>query len=86
VFDLEYETLVADDERTIRRLLDFCGLDFDPACLAFQTTPRTVLSAPSAAQVRQPLRRDTARAARYGNRLDGLRTRLREAGVIGDGR
>lgn len=82
VLDLRYETLVAEPEPTIRRLLDFCGLPFDPACLAFHTTSRTVMSAPSAAQVRQPLRRDTARAERYGHKLDGLRARLREAGLM----
>jgi tetratricopeptide (TPR) repeat protein len=81
VFDLEYETLVDEPEPTIGRLLDFCGLQFDPACLEFYRTERTVLSAPSAAQVRQPLRRDTARAARYGDKLDRLRARLRDAGL-----
>lgn len=80
-FDLEYEVLVAEPEPTIRRLLDFCGLPFEPACLEFHKTQRTVLSAPSAAQVRQPIRRDTARAARYGDKLDGLRRRLRQAGL-----
>jgi len=73
--------LVAEPEPTIRRLLDFCGLSFDPACLEFHRTERTVLSAPSAAQVRQPLRRDTARADRYGDKLDGLRKRLKDAGL-----
>ncbi|HLI18585.1 MAG TPA: sulfotransferase, partial [Rhodanobacteraceae bacterium] len=82
VFDLEYETLVAEPEPAIRRLLDFCGLPFDPACLEFHRTERTVLSAPSAAQVRQPLRRDTARAAQYGDKLDHLRKRLRDAGLL----
>ena len=82
VFDLPYETLVAEPEPTIRRLLDFCDLPFDPACLDFHKTPRTVLSAPSAAQVRQPLRNDTARSARYGDKLDRLRARLRDAGVL----
>lgn len=81
VFDLEYETLVAEPEPTIRMLLDFCGLPFDPACLDFHRTERTVLSAPSAAQVRQPLQRNTARASRYGSKLDHLRARLREAGL-----
>ena len=81
VFDLEYETLVAEPEPTIHRLLDFCGLPFEPACLEFHKTSRTVLSTPSAAQVRQPLRRDTARGARYGDKLDRLRQRLRDAGI-----
>lgn len=83
VLDLEYETLVAEPEVAIRELLAFCDLPFDPACLAFHQTRRSVLSLPSAAQVRQPIRRDTARASRYGDRLDGLRQRLRAAGVLG---
>lgn len=82
VFDLQYETLLATPDATIKRLLDFCGLPFDSACLRFHETARPVLSAPSAAQVRRPLRQDTARSARYGHKLDGLRQRLREAGVL----
>lgn len=81
VFDLEYEALLADPETVIRRLLEFCGLPFESACLEFHKNPRTVLSAPSAAQVRQPLRRNTARAYRYGKKLDRLRARLRGAGL-----
>jgi len=81
VLDLPYEGLLAEPEVVIRRLLDFCGLTFDRACLEFHKTSRTVLSLPSAAQVRQPLRRDTARSARYGDKLDPLRQRLRDAGV-----
>jgi hypothetical protein len=82
VFDLPYESLVAKPETMIRRLLDFCDLPFDPACLEFHKTSRTVLSAPSAAQVRQPLHGGTARSALYGDKLDRLRQRLRDAGVL----
>jgi tetratricopeptide (TPR) repeat protein len=70
-----YEDLLADPERHIRGLLDFCGLAFEPACLEFHRTERDVRS-PSAMQVREPLRRDTARAARYGALLDPLRAEL----------
>ena len=82
VMDLQYESLVADPETEVRRMLDFCGLPFDPSCLEFHKTARTVQSLPSAAQVRQPIRRDTARSTRYGDKLDRLRARLREAGVL----
>lgn len=82
VLDLQYESLVTDPESEVRRLLDFCGLPFDPACIEFHKTARTVQSLPSAAQVRQPIRRDTARSERYGDKLDRLRQRLRDAGVI----
>jgi tetratricopeptide (TPR) repeat protein len=82
VMDLEYESLVADPEAEVHRLLDFCGLAFDPACIEFHKTARTVQSLPSAAQVRQPIRRDTARSARYGDKLDRLRQRLHDAGLL----
>jgi tetratricopeptide (TPR) repeat protein len=75
VREQSYEAFVADPEAQIRALLDFCGLDFEPACLAFHNTVRDVHT-PSAAQVREPLRADTARAARYGSLLDPLRAAL----------
>lgn len=71
----DHEALVADAEGQIRALLDFCGLPFDARCLSFHETERTVRTA-SAGQVREPLRRDTARAAKYGRLLDALRAAL----------
>jgi len=82
VLDLPYESLVADPDTEVRRLLEFCELPFDPACLDFHKTARTVQSLPSAAQVRQPIRRDTARSALYGDKLDRLRQRLRDGGAL----
>ena len=70
-----YENLVADPETQIRELLDFCNLPFEEACLNFHETERRV-STPSASQVREPLRKDTARAAKYGALLDPLRAAL----------
>jgi tetratricopeptide (TPR) repeat protein len=75
VHEVVYETFVADPESTIRRLLDFCGLPFEENCLQFHKTERDVYT-PSAAQVRQPLRRDTARSPHYGALLDPLRAEL----------
>ena len=54
VLHLQYEHLVRDPELHIRRLLSHCGLEFEPACLAFHETKRPVRTA-SAEQVRQPL-------------------------------
>jgi len=54
MIDIDYETLVADLEGQTRRMLDHCGLAWDPACLAFHKTERTVLTA-SAGQVREPV-------------------------------
>ncbi len=70
-----YEHLLADPEAGVRALLADCGLDFDPACLQFHAVRRSVRTA-SAAQVRQPLQRDTTRAAAYGGLLDPLRRAL----------
>jgi Tfp pilus assembly protein PilF len=70
-----HEELLADPESNVRALLAFCDLPFDPACLEFHKTERDVQT-PSAAQVRQALRIDTARAARYGGLLDPLRAAL----------
>ncbi|MBI4921781.1 MAG: sulfotransferase [Devosia nanyangense] len=58
VLDVSYEQLVADPEPSMRRLLDFCGLDWDPACLEFHRTERGIPTN-SFAQVRQPLYADS---------------------------
>ena len=73
--DQVYENLLADPEQEVRALLDFCGLQFDEACLRFYEVERSVRTA-SAAQVREPLRRNTARTAAYGALLDPLRAAL----------
>jgi tetratricopeptide (TPR) repeat protein len=75
VLRFDHEALLDDPGSRVRALLDFCGLPFDAACLAFQAAERDVHTA-SAAQVRAPLMRDTARAARYGAVLDPLRAAL----------
>jgi tetratricopeptide (TPR) repeat protein len=75
IYELVHESLVATPEPTIRRLLDFCGLPFAAQCLRSHQSPRVVRTA-SAAQVRQPMRADTARARNYGALLDPLRRAL----------
>jgi tetratricopeptide (TPR) repeat protein len=52
-----YEHLVADLEGEVRRLLEYCGLPFEEACLRFHETQRVVHTA-SSEQVRQPLYTD----------------------------
>lgn len=72
VYQHTYEAMVANPESAIRMLLEACGLPFEKSCIHFHETTREVRS-PSATQVRQPLRADTARAERYGDLLDPLR-------------
>lgn len=52
--DIEYETLVSDFEPQARRLVDWCGLDWNEACLTPHETKRSVRTA-SVTQVRQPI-------------------------------
>jgi tetratricopeptide (TPR) repeat protein len=54
IFELDYETLVADLEGTARKLVAFCGLDWEPACLEYYRKVRP-LRTPSVVQVRQPV-------------------------------
>ena len=49
-----YEDLVTDTETQVRQLLDYCGLEFESACLNFHKTQRDVATA-SSEQVRQPI-------------------------------
>jgi tetratricopeptide (TPR) repeat protein len=75
VREQHYENLVADPEKEIRALLDYCELPFEDACLNFHETERRV-STLSASQVREKIRTDTARTDRYGALLDPLREAL----------
>ena len=57
VLQLNYETLVADQEAESRRLFAHCGLEWTDAALDFHTNEAAVAT-PSAAQVRRPMYRD----------------------------
>ena len=54
VLRVQYENVVADLETEVRRILDYCGLEFEPACMEFYRTDRSVRT-PSSEQVRQPI-------------------------------
>lgn len=75
VYQHDYEALVADPERGIRKLLEACNLPFAANCLQFYASEREVRS-PSASQVREPIRTDTAQSQRYGALLDPIREAL----------
>ena len=49
-----YEDVVEDLEGNVRRILEFCGLEFEPACVEFYKTERSVSTA-SSEQVRRPI-------------------------------
>jgi tetratricopeptide (TPR) repeat protein len=76
--DIQYESLVTDLEGESRRLIEFLGLAWEPACLDFHRTKRTVQTA-SAWQVRQPLyNRSVGRWRHYERHLGPL---LEELGL-----
>lgn len=71
-----YEQLVANPEQEIRRLLTYCGLPFEEACLRFYETERGVFTI-SAAQVRQPIYTDALEQWRsYERWLEPLKAAL----------
>ncbi len=57
VLRVHHEDVVSDLEGSVRRMLDHCGLPFEPACVDFHKTRRSVRT-PSSEQVRQPIFRD----------------------------
>jgi hypothetical protein len=74
--EVDYEAVVADLEGEARRLIAFCGLDWNDACLDFHNTRRPIRTA-SANQVRQPLyRRSVGRWERYADHLAPLTAAL----------
>jgi predicted Zn-dependent protease len=57
VLRVQHEDVIADLEGSVRRMLDYCGLPFEPACVEFYKTERTVHTA-SSEQVRRPIYRE----------------------------
>ncbi len=57
VLRVPYEDVVADLEGSVRTILSHCGLPFDPACLSFHQTQRSIRT-PSSEQVRRPIGRE----------------------------
>jgi hypothetical protein len=64
VMRVRYEDVVENLEENVRRILKFCELDFEPACVLFYKTERGVLTA-SSEQVRQPIFREGLSQWRY---------------------
>ena len=79
--EISYERLIEALEEESRRLVAFCGLDWDERCLEFHRTERAVHTA-SGWQVRQPVyRRSVGRWRNYERHLEPLREALRSRGV-----
>lgn len=82
VMKLGYEQLTIDQEAETRRLLAFCALPWDPACLDFHKAERAVMTL-SSAQVRQGLYSGVdKKTAHYRQWLGPMVDGLKEAGLL----
>ncbi len=72
ILNVQYEQLVDNLEGQIRRILNFCGLEFEDACMHFQDVKRSVKTA-SSVQVRKPLYKTSVnRWLKYREKLTPL--------------
>src|SRR3990167_3717054 len=79
-YTIQYEDFVTDFDEQSRRLIGFCGLDWEDACRDFQKS-REIAPTISAIQVREDVSLKGDRANLYGARLDPLRRALDAVGV-----
>jgi tetratricopeptide (TPR) repeat protein len=78
-YDIRYEKLVEDTETEARRLVDYCGLDWNDNCLDFHKNERSIRTA-SVTQVRQPIYKSSlARWKKYEKFLGPLIAGLGDA-------
>ena len=76
ILDVRYEELVLDQDAMIRRILDFCGLEWDEQCLMFYKNCRDV-NTPSYDQVRQPMYTNSiGRWRHYAQHIEPLLKKL----------
>jgi tetratricopeptide (TPR) repeat protein len=81
ILEVQYEDLVTDQEANTRRLLEFCGLPWNEACLSFERNQAPVATA-SAVQVRAAMNRNSIdRWKHYEPQLAGLLRLLAEGGI-----
>jgi tetratricopeptide (TPR) repeat protein len=81
VYDVSYEALVADQLGETRKLLAYCGLDWEAACAQFHAHPAASTTA-SAVQIRRPIYDSSVSQWRhYEEQLAQLRTQLEAAGL-----
>jgi len=81
ILDVSYENLVQNQEAESRRLIDYCGLEWEEQCLQFYNNPQASMTA-SAAQVRQPVYTSSVgKWRRYEKQLAPLKALLENGGI-----
>ena len=64
ILTVNHEDVVDDLEKQVRRILDFCGLEFEQSCIDFHKTKRNIKT-PSSEQVRQPIYKSSTEQWRH---------------------
>ena len=76
---MQHERLLDDLEGEVRRILEYCELEFEQGCIDFHKTERAVKT-PSSEQVRQPITRSGTKVwTRYEAHLEPLKAELGDA-------
>jgi len=78
IYDVHYEDIIADQKTATQQLLEFCGLNWDEACMSFYKSDRPVSTA-SSAQVRRPVYSSSVRLwEKYAKQLEPLLIALQQ--------
>ena len=81
ILDVQYEALIDNQEAASKRIVEYCGLPWEDACMDFHKS-KTPTATASAAQVRQPIYRDARDLWRqYAQKLEPLARVLKQGGV-----
>ncbi|PCJ45571.1 MAG: hypothetical protein COA74_15510 [Gammaproteobacteria bacterium] len=84
MYDLSYESVVADISTETKALLNYCELPWQEQCLRFYDNKDASTTA-SASQIRQPIYRGSLnRWRRYSQQLQPLQNILEQAGICCD--
>jgi hypothetical protein len=81
IHEVRYEDLVAEQLTETRKLLAFCGLDWEDACATFHRNPAPSTTA-SASQIRRPIYTSSVSQWRhYEAQLSDLKDKIASAGI-----
>ena len=81
ILEVQYESVIANQEEESRRIVEHCGLDWEDACLKFEKNKAPVATA-SSTQVREPIyTRAVERWRKYEKHLQPLRELLESNGI-----
>ncbi len=78
IHDVEYEKLVENKESEIKKILDFCELEWDEKCLNPHQNSKTPIKTVSISQARQPIYKTSLKSSdNFDKYLDSMYSRLK---------